>query len=64
MVAYSLARGWGVAVTTLMNERGTGSFGTQARFRILIDRLVELARHTSVNGQEARQGYVVSGCVF
>ena len=50
-----LNNGWGVAVTTLMNERGTGSFGTQARFRILIERLVELARHTSLNGQAATQ---------
>ncbi|MGE0825853.1 MAG: acyl-CoA dehydrogenase [Candidatus Binatia bacterium] len=48
-----LHNGWGVALTTLMNERGTASFGTQARFRIIYENLVELARKSQVNGQEA-----------
>jgi len=48
-----LNNGWGVALTTLMNERGTASFGTQARFRILYENLVSLAKQSSVNGQEA-----------
>jgi alkylation response protein AidB-like acyl-CoA dehydrogenase len=48
-----LNNGWGVAVTTLMNERGTGSFGTQARFRIIYDNLVTLAKKSTVDGQPA-----------
>ena len=39
-----LNNGWGVALTTLMNERGTASFGTQARFKITYDNLVGLAQ--------------------
>ena len=41
-----LHNGWGVALTTLMNERGTASFGTQARFRIVLDNLVALAKRS------------------
>ena len=48
-----LNNGWGVALTTLMNERGTASFGTQARFRILYENLVTLAKQTAVNGRHA-----------
>jgi len=47
--------GWGVALTTLMNERGTASFGTQARFRIIYDNLVTLAKKSAVNGRPAAQ---------
>lgn len=36
-----------------MNERGTASFGTQARFRILYENLVTLAKQTSVDGRNA-----------
>ena len=50
-----LNNGWGVALTTLMNERGTASFGTQARFKIIYDNLVELARKSSLNGRTATQ---------
>jgi len=50
-----LNNGWGVALTTLMNERGTASFGTQARFRIIYDNLVALARKSTVNGGVAAQ---------
>jgi len=45
-----LNNGWGVALTTLMNERGTASFGTQARFKIIYDSLVGLAQKSSING--------------
>jgi len=48
-----LNNGWGVALTTLMNERGTASFGTQARFRIIYDNLVTLAKKSTVDGQPA-----------
>lgn len=50
-----LNNGWGVALTTLMNERGTASFGTQARFRIIYDNLVALAKKATVNGRGATQ---------
>ncbi len=48
-----LNEGWRVALTTLMNERGTASFGTQARFKIILDNLVGLARKSLVNGRPA-----------
>ena len=54
-----LNNGWGVALTTLMNERGTASFGTQARFRILYENLVSLARQSSVNGHGATKDPLV-----
>jgi alkylation response protein AidB-like acyl-CoA dehydrogenase len=54
-----LNNGWGVALTTLMNERGTASFGTQARFRILYENLVTLAKQSSVNGQNATKDPLV-----
>jgi alkylation response protein AidB-like acyl-CoA dehydrogenase len=47
--------GWGVALTTLMNERGTASFGTQARFKILYDNLVGLAQGVQINGRASTQ---------
>jgi alkylation response protein AidB-like acyl-CoA dehydrogenase len=50
-----LNNGWGVALTTLMNERGTASFGTQARFRIIYDNLVALAKKSTVDGKPAAQ---------
>jgi alkylation response protein AidB-like acyl-CoA dehydrogenase len=50
-----LNNGWGVALTTLMNERGTASFGTQARFRIIYENLVALAKKSTVNGQAAAE---------
>lgn len=54
-----LNNGWGVALTTLMNERGTASFGTQARFRILYENLVTLAQQSSVNGRNATKDPLV-----
>ena len=47
--------GWRVAITTLMNERGTATFGTQARFRIIVDNLIGLAKKSTVNGKPALQ---------
>jgi len=54
-----LNNGWGVALTTLMNERGTASFGTQARFRIIYDNLVTLARKSALNSRSATQDPVM-----
>jgi alkylation response protein AidB-like acyl-CoA dehydrogenase len=50
-----LNEGWRVAITTLMNERGTAAFGTQARFRIILDNLMGLAKKSTVNGKPALQ---------
>jgi alkylation response protein AidB-like acyl-CoA dehydrogenase len=54
-----LNNGWGVALTTLMNERGTASFGTQARFRIIYENLVALAKKSAVNGHPALRDPVI-----
>jgi alkylation response protein AidB-like acyl-CoA dehydrogenase len=54
-----LNNGWGVALTTLMNERGTASFGTQARFRIVYDNLVALAKKSVIDGREATTDPVI-----
>jgi alkylation response protein AidB-like acyl-CoA dehydrogenase len=48
-----LNEGWRVAMTTLMNERGTAAFASAARFRIVFDEIVELARATMRNGVPA-----------
>ena len=50
-----LNNGWGVALTTLMNERGTASFGTQARFRIVLDNIIELAKDSVAGDRPATQ---------
>ena len=42
--------GWGVAMTTLMNERGTLGVGLQVRSRIALEELVALARHSAPKG--------------
>ncbi len=54
-----LNNGWGVALTTLMNERGTASFGTQARFRIVLDNLVALAKRSPMGEQPAEHNPLV-----
>lgn len=48
-----LHNGWATSITTLMNERGTSAFSTQARFRIAYDNLVELAQQSTINGRPA-----------
>jgi alkylation response protein AidB-like acyl-CoA dehydrogenase len=45
-----LNNGWVVGMTTLMYERLALGFGLQARLRIALDGLVELARRTRRNG--------------
>jgi alkylation response protein AidB-like acyl-CoA dehydrogenase len=42
--------GWGVAITTLMNERATLSLATVARFRNTFEDLAELARKVTREG--------------
>jgi alkylation response protein AidB-like acyl-CoA dehydrogenase len=48
-----LNEGWRVAMTTLMNERGTMSLSSVARFRNTFDEIAELARSITRNGAPA-----------
>jgi alkylation response protein AidB-like acyl-CoA dehydrogenase len=47
--------GWGVAITTLMNERAGLAFGAIAQIRNSINRLLKLANETRVNGGTAAE---------
>src|SRR5260370_33993019 len=53
-----LNEGWRVAMTTLMNERGTAAFASAARFRIVFDEIVGLARATRRKGGPASSDQV------
>jgi alkylation response protein AidB-like acyl-CoA dehydrogenase len=46
-----LNEGWRVAMTTLMNERGTFALSSVTRFRMTFDEIVDLARGTLRNGE-------------
>jgi alkylation response protein AidB-like acyl-CoA dehydrogenase len=48
-----LNEGWRVAMTTLMNERGTFALANVTRFRITFDEMVELAKSIARNGAPA-----------
>jgi len=48
-------QGWKVAMTTLLHERGTLGFALTARLEVLVRKLVELAKQTSVNGHSAAE---------
>lgn len=48
-----LNEGWRVAMTTLMNERGTFALSSVTRFRITFDEIVDLTRRTMKNGKPA-----------
>jgi alkylation response protein AidB-like acyl-CoA dehydrogenase len=45
--------GWGVAMTTLLHERGTLGFALTARLEVAIRKLISLARETKSNGARA-----------
>jgi alkylation response protein AidB-like acyl-CoA dehydrogenase len=47
--------GWGVAMTTLMHERGTLGFALTARLEVQVKNLVALARETRTNGRLASE---------
>lgn len=47
--------GWGVAMTTLLHERGTLGFALTARLEVMVRKLIELAKQTSVNGHTAAE---------
>ena len=48
-----LNEGWRVAMTTLMNERGTFALSSVTRFKITFDEIVDLTRKTIKNGKPA-----------
>jgi alkylation response protein AidB-like acyl-CoA dehydrogenase len=52
-------QGWGVAMGTLMHERGTFGAGLQVVYRRNMDRLIELARTTQRNGRPASDDPVI-----
>ncbi|MDQ3646162.1 MAG: acyl-CoA dehydrogenase [Actinomycetota bacterium] len=45
--------GWGVAMTTLLHERGTLGFALTARLEVAMAKLVALAKEVKVNGHRA-----------
>ncbi|MDQ4125651.1 MAG: acyl-CoA dehydrogenase [Actinomycetota bacterium] len=47
--------GWGVAMTTLMHERGTLGFALTARLEVAVKNLVGLAKETRANGRLASE---------
>jgi alkylation response protein AidB-like acyl-CoA dehydrogenase len=51
--------GWGVAITTLMNERAGLAFAAQAGVQISLERLIELAKATPRNGGSAADDPVI-----
>ncbi len=54
-----LNEGWRVAMTTLMNERGTFALSSVTRFRMTFDEIVDLSRSTTRNGVTANQDPLV-----
>ena len=54
-VVGEVGGGWGVAITTLMNERAGLAFGAIAQIRNSIDRLLKLANETRINGGTAAE---------
>ncbi|MGH3118744.1 MAG: acyl-CoA dehydrogenase [Gaiellales bacterium] len=48
-------QGWKVAMTTLLHERGTLGFALTARLEVMVRKLIELAKQTSVNGHTAAE---------
>jgi len=54
-----LNEGWRVAMTTLMNERGTFALSSVTRFKITFDEIVDLARKTIKNGKPAIEDPIV-----
>ncbi len=52
-VVGKVNQGWGVAMGTLMHERGTFGAGLQIMYRRNIDRLIELSRTVERNGRPA-----------
>jgi alkylation response protein AidB-like acyl-CoA dehydrogenase len=51
--------GWGVAITTLMNERAGLAFAAQAGVQTSLEKLIELAKSTPRNGGSAADDPVI-----
>ena len=51
--------GWGVAMGTLMHERGTFGAALQVNYRRNFNRLVEIAKHIDRNGKPASEDPVI-----
>jgi len=58
-VVGKVNEGWGVAMGTLMHERGTFGAGLQITYRRNMERLIELARTTKRNGRPAAEDPVI-----
>jgi alkylation response protein AidB-like acyl-CoA dehydrogenase len=58
-VVGKVNEGWGVAMGTLMHERGTFGAGLQITYRRNMERLIELARTTHRNGRLAAEDPVI-----
>jgi alkylation response protein AidB-like acyl-CoA dehydrogenase len=58
-VVGKVNQGWGVAMGTLMHERGTFGAGLQVIYRRNMDRLIELARTTQRNGRPASEDAII-----
>lgn len=58
-VVGKVNEGWGVAMGTLMHERGTFGAGLQITYRRNMERLIDLAKTTERNGRPAAEDPVV-----
>jgi alkylation response protein AidB-like acyl-CoA dehydrogenase len=58
-VVGKVNEGWGVAMGTLMHERGTFGAALQVNYRRNFNRLVEIAKHIDRNGKPASEDPVI-----
>ena len=58
-VVGKVNEGWGVAMGTLMHERGTFGAALQVNYKRNFNRLVEIAKHIDRNGKPAAQDPVI-----
>lgn len=58
-VVGKVNEGWGVAMGTLMHERGTFGAALQVNYRRNFNRLVEIAKHIDRNGKPAAEDPVI-----
>jgi alkylation response protein AidB-like acyl-CoA dehydrogenase len=58
-VVGKVNEGWGVAMGTLMHERGTFGAGLQITYRRNMERLIDFARTTQRNGRPAAEDPVI-----
>jgi alkylation response protein AidB-like acyl-CoA dehydrogenase len=58
-VVGKVNEGWGVAMGTLMHERGTFGAGLQITYRRNMERLIDMARTTDRNGRPAAEDPII-----